>query len=90
MRHARRYRIHGLVQGVGFRFFASDAARRENIHGWVCNLADGTVEVVAEGEAESVERFAHRLHEGPHGSRVDKIETHEEFSAGHSGGFQIR
>ena len=51
MRVARRYVIAGRVQGVGFRWFTHDAAAREGVHGWVRNLADGSVEVVAEGDA---------------------------------------
>ena len=50
MRIARRYVVSGRVQGVGYRYFALDAARRENLHGYVTNNDDGTVEAVAEGE----------------------------------------
>ena len=90
MRLARRYTVSGRVQGVGFRFFTRESARRENIHGWVRNLPDGRVEVLAEGEAESLGRFAHRLHVGPSGSRVEEVEVHEEVIAGHETGFEIR
>ena len=45
MRVARRYLVSGRVQGVGFRYFAEAAARREGLHGWVRNLPDGRVEV---------------------------------------------
>ena len=52
MRVARRFVVRGRVQGVGFRYFAADAARREGVSGAVRNLDDGTVEAVAEGDAE--------------------------------------
>ena len=45
MRVARRYVIAGRVQGVGFRWFTHDVAAREGVHGWVRNMADGSVEV---------------------------------------------
>ena len=57
MKVARRYVVTGRVQGVGFRWFTHDAAAREGVQGWVRNLADGSVEVVAEGEQSSVDRL---------------------------------
>ena len=61
MRLARRIVVSGRVQGVGFRFFAQSAAVREGLHGWVRNLPDGRVEISAEGDAEALERFEHRV-----------------------------
>jgi len=90
MRRARRYRVRGRVQGVGFRFFTLDSARRENINGWVQNLPDGTVEVLAEGEPASLDRFEQRLREGPRGARVDHLDIDEEVTSGHEAGFEIR
>lgn len=54
-----RHTVHfsGRVQGVGFRYTASDVARRYDVAGYVQNLADGRVRLVAEGEAGEVERF---------------------------------
>jgi acylphosphatase len=57
MRVARRFIVSGRVQGVGFRYFALDAARGEGLNGYVTNQDDGSVEAVAEGEAEAVERI---------------------------------
>ena len=68
MRVARRFVLSGRVQGVGFRYFTLDAARREGLHGYVTNRDDGSVEAVAEGDAESLERFERALRRGP--SRV--------------------
>ena len=90
MRVARRFIVSGRVQGVGFRYFALDAARREGLHGYVTNQDDGTVEVVAEGESESVERFERALRRGPSRSRVEQVMVDEiEPSQGNSG-FTIR
>lgn len=69
----RRYVITGRVQGVGYRFFARDAATREGIRGWVRNEHDGSVEVHAEGDAEAMLRFERALRQGPRGSRVDDV-----------------
>ena len=90
MRRARRYRVHGRVQGVGFRFFTRESARRENVNGWVQNLPDGSVEVLAEGEAASLDRFEQRLREGPRGAHVDHLDRDEELTTGHEAGFEIR
>ena len=89
MRLARRYVISGRVQGVGFRFFTEECAAREGIHGWVRNVPNGGVEIEAEGEAESLERFEQRIRHGPRGARVDQVEVHEGVSSGRSG-FTIR
>jgi acylphosphatase len=70
---ARRYVISGRVQGVGFRFFARDAARVDGIRGVVRNLDDGTVEIHAEGDAEAVLRFERAIRRGPRGARVDDV-----------------
>jgi acylphosphatase len=75
MRLARQYVISGRVQGVGFRYFTQEAAAREGIHGWVRNVPDGRVEIEAEGEAEALERFEHRVRHGPAGARVDRVDV---------------
>jgi len=62
------------VQGVGFRYFAQDMARREGLSGLVRNLSDGRVEAVAEGDRESLERFEAALRRGPSHARVESVE----------------
>ncbi|HEX5473208.1 MAG TPA: acylphosphatase [Vicinamibacterales bacterium] len=87
---ARRYRIEGRVQGVGFRFFAEAAAAREGVHGWVRNLPDGGVEAFVEGDAESVDRVEAALRRGPAHAQIDRIDVQEERPSGRPTGFTIR
>jgi acylphosphatase len=51
----------GKVQGVGFRFTTVDLAEKMNISGWVSNLSDGTVEIMAEAEEQSLLEFLENL-----------------------------
>ena len=51
----------GSVQGVGFRFTARRIARRHPVTGFVRNLADGRVELVAEGDEAAVKDFLHEV-----------------------------
>ena len=78
------------MQGVGFRYFALDAARREGVNGYVENHDDGRVEAVAEGEAEAVERFERALRRGPSRSRVEQVMVDEIEPALGNSGFNIR
>ncbi len=87
---ARRYVIGGRVQGVGFRWFTHDAAAREGVHGWVRNLADGTVEVFVEGDAEPVQRLEAALRRGPAAARVHEFTTEDHAPTGRATGFEIR
>jgi acylphosphatase len=86
---ARRFRVTGRVQGVGFRYFAQTAARMEGLSGWVQNQSDGSVEVVAEGDRESVLRFEAKLRRGPAGARVDEVHVDEDVPSGRSNGFVV-
>ena len=90
MRIARRFVLSGRVQGVGFRYFAQDAARREGLHGYVLNRDDGSVEAVAEGEAESLDRFERALRRGPSRSRVEHVLIDEVNPDQGNSGFHIR
>jgi acylphosphatase len=87
---ARRFVVSGRVQGVGFRFFTVDAARREGLNGWVMNRQDGRVEVQAEGDREAVDRFERQLRHGPPGSRVESVDVEDDVPAGRATGFMIR
>lgn len=87
---ARRFRVSGRVQGVGFRFFAYETAQCEGVSGWVVNLADGRVDVLVEGDAEAVERVERQIRRGPRAARVEAVETHDEAPSGRYTGFEIR
>jgi acylphosphatase len=74
---ARRFIVRGRVQGVGFRYFAIRAARQIGVVGSVRNLADGTVEAIAEGPPPAIAKFRTALEQGPsygHVARVDEME----------------
>ncbi|MEX1082027.1 MAG: acylphosphatase [Halofilum sp. (in: g-proteobacteria)] len=66
--------VRGRVQGVFFRASAQEEARRLGLTGWVRNLPDGRVEVLACGDGPTLERFREWLREGPPDARVDAIE----------------
>ena len=74
---ATRLLISGIVQGVGFRFFAERAARSHGLKGYVRNLRDGRVEAVAAGADEKLQAFTDQLRMGPAGAKVDRVETLE-------------
>ena len=71
----RRFTVRGRVQGVGFRWWTQREACARNLVGSVWNRDDGAVEIVAGGEAFSLEAFADRLREGPPAARVDAIDV---------------
>jgi acylphosphatase len=89
MRVGRRYVVKGRVQRVGFRMFVEDAARRENMVGYVRNQHDGSVEIVAEGDADAMTRFEMAVRRGPSGARVDDVETTELGASGRFHHFSV-
>ena len=85
----RRYVVRGRVQRVGFRYFVENAAQREGIQGYVRNQHDGSVEVVAEGDADAILRFEMAVRQGPSGARVDEIDTVEVEPSSRFAGFRV-
>jgi acylphosphatase len=69
--------VTGRVQGVGFRYFAKDAADSLGIMGLVRNNFDRSVECEAQGEEEDLEQFVARLREGPPMSSVKDVAVNE-------------
>ncbi|MCT4701174.1 acylphosphatase [Enterobacteriaceae bacterium H20N1] len=68
--------VHGMVQGVGFRYSTQREAQKLGLNGYVRNMDDGSVEVLACGEAEQVEQLVDWLKAGgPRSARVDKVLT---------------
>ena len=82
MTTARRYIISGHVQGVGYRWFARRAAERLGVTGTARNLADGTVEVVAEAAPGALAGFREELARGPGGGHVERIVDEPAAAAG--------
>lgn len=74
MKIARKFFISGIVQGVGYRFFAQRSAARHQVKGYIQNLADGRVEALVEGSEKAVEAFKQDLLAGPVYSRIEDIE----------------
>lgn len=82
--------MSGRVQGVGYRYFASQRARELGLDGWVRNRLDGSVELRIEGRASDLERFAGLLREGPPLARVEGITRNEVETDPAQRGFRIR
>lgn len=64
----------GIVQGVGFRWFVREQARRIGVAGWVRNRPDGSVEVLATGDDRQLQLLRTELERGPRGAVVEKLE----------------
>ena len=85
MNIARRYLVSGLVQGVGFRYWALKRAQERGIVGYVQNLTDGRVELVVEGPQEALDALRGDLSVGPRFSSVSRV---EEFPLQPSGRYE--
>jgi acylphosphatase len=83
-RQAKRWFVRGRVQGVGFRYFARNAASRLSLTGYTRNLDDGRVEVYAVGPGEKLSELAAMLHMGPRWSEVRGVEEQEAAIERHS------
>ncbi len=93
MERKRRVRvfISGKVQGVFFRASTRDEALRiGGITGWVRNLWDGRVEVLAEGDESQIDRLLEWLAKGPPAARVDHLETARETPKNDLSEFRVR
>jgi acylphosphatase len=66
-------RISGRVQGVGYRAWTIDEARRRGLSGWVRNLSNGDVEAVFSGPAATVDDMIAACRRGPFSARVDQV-----------------
>jgi acylphosphatase len=83
--------VKGRVQGVGFRAFVEYSARKiGELTGWVRNVGYDTVEAIAEGERETVERLIEAMKQGPRGSRVDEAKVEWETPTGEFSEFGVR
>jgi tRNA pseudouridine55 synthase len=67
-------KVYGRVQGVGYRYFVREKAQSLDISGYVKNLEDGTVEVLAQGREENLQKLIEELKKGPYLAKVEKID----------------
>ncbi len=89
-RNARRFLVSGKVQGVGYRYFAMNAAEQLGVAGYARNLADGRVEVYAVGTVPQLRQFACELQRGPRFAAVDIVsELEAEILADFSSRFSV-
>ena len=77
--------VRGRVQGVGFRYYTEKQAETFGLTGWVKNLANGSVQVMVQGEKAEIDTFVDFLRVGPTLSRVSdvsvsRVETNENFN----------
>lgn len=79
--------VHGRVQGVGFRWWTRRRATELGLTGHARNLADGRVEVVAEGPRPACERLLNLLRTGSTPGAVDRVAVRWGAAAGGSDGF---
>jgi acylphosphatase len=82
--------VRGRVQGVYFRASARDRARQLGLSGWVRNCADGSVEILAEGDKARLEQLLVWCHNGPPGAVVIDLEGEWQEANGEFAGFVIR
>ena len=94
VRREANLRVHivvsGRVQGVGFRYFTQRVATSLGITGWVKNLPTGEVEIEAQADRETLDKFIEQVRKGPALARVDNITINEIPEVGGEGTFSIR
>ena len=87
---ATRFLVSGVVQGVGYRFFATRVARRLGLKGNIQNNRDGTVDAVVEGEKSVIDDWIEELKEGPRYAEVTKIDSETKDFTGRLGDFDVK
>lgn len=81
-------KIHGLVQGVSYRWNMVQAARQRGVAGWVRNRHDGSVEAMVAGPQAALDDLVAWARRGPAGARVDQVDV--EPGEGAFDGFEQR
>jgi len=64
-------RLFGRVQGVGYRFYTLNVAKRLGVKGYARNMSDGSLEIVAEGDVEKLAEFVDEVLKGPPFARIE-------------------
>jgi acylphosphatase len=82
--------VHGRVQGVGFRAYVIDTGLLLGVVGWARNRWDGTVEVVAEGDQQKLDKLLEAIRRGPRMSNVTEVKTEWGQASGEFTSFRMR
>ncbi|MBI3925690.1 MAG: acylphosphatase [Armatimonadetes bacterium] len=82
--------VYGRVQGVGFRAYTIRQADHLGITGWVRNCPDGSVEILAEADADLLEQFLQAIRRGPSHASVRELRTRFEDAEEELRGFTVR
>ncbi len=82
--------VSGVVQGVAFRYFACRKARELGVVGWVKNLLNGSLEIMAEGEEWQLKEFIESVRIGPPAATVTEVEIKEEEFKNEFNQFEVR
>lgn len=82
--------IDGHVQGVGFRYFVRESVAALPLTGWVRNLHDGRVELVAEGRRTDLEKLLSMVRQGPRGSHVTEVRVEWGTARGEFDSFRVQ
>ena len=81
--------ITGRVQGVYFRYRTRDEAKKYGVNGWVCNLPDGRVEAIFEGNNENVDKLIDFVGKGPSGAKVLNVDVSWQDYSGEFKDFKV-
>jgi acylphosphatase len=82
--------VEGHVQGVGFRYFVLNRAQQLYLTGWVRNTFNGDVEVVAEGDRQSIDELLESLQQGPRSGFVSRVRENWEPATGEFHKFDVK
>jgi len=82
--------VEGRVQGVGFRYFVLEAAETLGLTGWVRNRWDESVEVLAEGERQALEKLLEALRRGPRAAFVTRVQADWDTASGEFADFRVK
>lgn len=82
--------VYGRVQGIGFRFFVLKEAIKSEVKGWVRNNYDGSVEIVVQGEEETLETYVSHIERGNELSIIECLDIREYDGTQQFDSFEIR
>ena len=89
MKKAVRLVVNGTVQGVFYRQFCKENADKLNVKGFVRNLENGNVEIIAEGDIKNIERFVELCRKGPSHAMIKNAEVEERKWGGEFSDFRV-